>query len=50
MVVTDDVALVVGRELLGYPKKLAKISLRGQLVESVDLVVTQFPWMLARRQ
>jgi acetoacetate decarboxylase len=26
MVVTDDVALVVGRELLGYPKKLARIS------------------------
>ena len=25
MVVTDDVALVVGRELLGYPKKLARI-------------------------
>lgn len=25
MVVTDDVALTVGRELLGYPKKLAKI-------------------------
>jgi acetoacetate decarboxylase len=26
MVVTDDVALVVGRELLGYPKKLARIT------------------------
>lgn len=26
MVVTDDVALIVGRELLGYPKKLAKIA------------------------
>ena len=25
MVVTDDVALVVGRELLGYPKKLARV-------------------------
>jgi len=25
MVVTDDVALTVGRELLGYPKKLARI-------------------------
>ena len=25
MVVTDDVALIVGRELLGYPKKLARI-------------------------
>lgn len=28
MVVTDDVALVVGRELLGYPKKLARITFR----------------------
>jgi hypothetical protein len=27
-----------------------RTSLRGQLVESVDLVVTQFPWMLAARQ
>ncbi len=26
MVVTDDVALTVGRELLGYPKKLARVS------------------------
>jgi len=26
MVVTDDVALTVGRELLGYPKKLARIA------------------------
>ena len=26
MVVTDDVALVVGRELLGYPKKMARIA------------------------
>ncbi len=26
MVVTDDVALIVGRELLGYPKKLARVS------------------------
>ena len=25
-------------------------SLRGQLVESVDLVATPFPWMLAPRQ
>lgn len=28
MVVTDDVALVLGREVLGYPKKLAEIDLR----------------------
>ncbi len=28
MVVTDDVALVVGRELLGYPKKLARVTFR----------------------
>ena len=27
-----------------------RTSLRGQLVESVDLVVTQFPWMLAPRR
>jgi len=27
-----------------------RTSLRGQLVEAVDLVVTQFPWMLALRQ
>jgi len=26
MVVTDDVALTVGRELLGYPKKLARVA------------------------
>lgn len=26
MVVTDDVALIVGRELLGYPKKMARIT------------------------
>lgn len=28
MVVNDDVALVLGREVLGYPKKLAEIDLR----------------------
>jgi acetoacetate decarboxylase len=28
MVVDDDVALILGRELLGYPKKLAEISFR----------------------
>lgn len=28
MVVTDDVALIVGRELCGYPKKLARVTFR----------------------
>jgi acetoacetate decarboxylase len=37
MIVDDDVALILGRELLGYPKKLGEISfaLKGDDIEGV---------------
>src|SRR5437016_7485825 len=37
MMVDDDVALIVGRELLGYPKKLGSIAWRreGDFIEGI---------------